>query len=64
MNSETEVVWTLNLTVLMTLLSFQKKLHTITMESERLKSEITSRNDLLSRIDSETEVVELVSQSE
>lgn len=32
------------------------------MESERLKSEITSRNDLLTRIDGETEVVEAVSQ--
>ena len=31
------------------------------MESERLKSEITSRNDLLTRIDGETEVVEAVS---
>jgi len=30
------------------------------MESERLKSEITSRNDLLTRIDSETTVVEVV----
>ena len=40
---------------------FQKKLHTLTMESERLKSEITSRNDLLTRIDGETEVVEAVS---
>lgn len=39
---------------------FQKKLHTLTKESERLKSEIGSRNDLLSRIDSETEVVEEV----
>ncbi|KAL3860691.1 hypothetical protein ACJMK2_010782 [Sinanodonta woodiana] len=38
--------------------SYKKKLHTLTMESERLKSEITSRNDLLTRIDSETLVVE------
>ncbi|WAR13067.1 CC113-like protein, partial [Mya arenaria] len=38
--------------------SYKKKLSTLTMESERLKSEITSRNDLLTRIDSETTVVE------
>lgn len=40
------------------LIKYKKKLHTLTKESERLKSEIGSRNDLLSRIDSETEVVE------
>ncbi|KAK3086713.1 hypothetical protein FSP39_022367 [Pinctada imbricata] len=38
--------------------SYKKKLQTLTMESERLKSEISSRNELLSRIDSETDVVE------
>nr|XP_022286161.1 coiled-coil domain-containing protein 113-like [Crassostrea virginica] len=40
------------------LIKYKKKLHTLTKESERLNSEIGSRNDLLSRIDSETEVVE------
>ncbi|XP_069113903.1 cilia- and flagella-associated protein 263-like [Argopecten irradians] len=39
--------------------SYKKKLHTLTMESERLKSEITARNDLLTRIDAETKVVEV-----
>ncbi|XP_046340431.1 coiled-coil domain-containing protein 113-like [Haliotis rufescens] len=38
--------------------SYKKKLHTLTMESERLGSEISSRNDLLSKIDAETKVVE------
>jgi len=37
---------------------YKKKLHTLTMESERLKSEITSRLDLLAKIDSETKQVE------
>ncbi|OWF48016.1 coiled-coil domain-containing protein 113-like [Mizuhopecten yessoensis] len=39
--------------------SYKKKLHTLTMESERLKSEITARNELLTRIDAETKVVEV-----
>lgn len=39
---------------------FQKKLHTLTMESERLQSEISSRNELQKRIDSETQTVEEV----
>ncbi|XP_064611526.1 coiled-coil domain-containing protein 113-like [Liolophura sinensis] len=38
--------------------TYKKKLHTLTMESERLKSEISSRNNLLWRIDSETDAVE------
>lgn len=42
-------------------LFLQKKLHYFTLQSEQLKSEITSRNDLLSRIDSETHTVEEVS---
>jgi len=41
--------------------SLQKKLSTLTSESERLKSEITSRNDLLTRIEAETTIVEDVS---
>ena len=43
------------------MLCLQKKLSTLTLESERLKSEITSRADLLTRIDAETTVVEAVS---
>ncbi|XP_002741623.1 cilia- and flagella-associated protein 263-like [Saccoglossus kowalevskii] len=39
--------------------TYKKKLHTLTMESDRLKSEISSRNDLLYRIDAETEQVEV-----
>lgn len=39
--------------------SYKKKLTTMTKESERLQSEITLREDLQSRIKSETEVVEL-----
>lgn len=39
--------------------SYKKKLHTLTLESDRLKSEITSRNDLLGKIDQETETVEV-----
>ncbi|KAL5021439.1 hypothetical protein ScPMuIL_000594 [Solemya velum] len=39
--------------------SYKKKLHTLTMESDRLLSEITSRNDLSTRIDTETNVVEV-----
>ena len=39
----------------------QKKLHVLTLESERLKSEISSRQELLSRIDAETNLVEEVS---
>ena len=46
--------------VSMVYLRLQKKLHTLTLESERLKSEIASRQELLSRIDSETEVVDVV----
>ncbi|XP_041375443.1 coiled-coil domain-containing protein 113-like [Gigantopelta aegis] len=38
---------------------YKKKLHTLTMESERLDTEITSRNELLKRIDSETKTVEV-----
>ncbi|PVD21431.1 hypothetical protein C0Q70_19604 [Pomacea canaliculata] len=38
--------------------SYKKKLNTATMESERLASEITARNDLLSKIDAETDFVE------
>lgn len=38
--------------------SYKKRLHTLTKESERLKSEISSRQELLSRIDTETEQVE------
>ena len=43
-------------------LLFQKKLHTLTMESERLKSEIASRQELLAKIDAETKQVEEVSK--
>ena len=39
----------------------QKKLQVLTLESERLKSEISSRQELLSRIDAETNLVEEVS---
>lgn len=39
--------------------SYKKKLTTMTKESERLQSEISLREDLQSRIKSETEVVEL-----
>lgn len=38
----------------------QKKLHTLTMESDQLKTEINQRNDLLSRIDAETHMVDKV----
>jgi len=38
--------------------TYKKKLNHLTMESDRLKSEIALRNDLLSRIDSETDAVE------
>ncbi|XP_064640516.1 coiled-coil domain-containing protein 113-like [Lineus longissimus] len=38
--------------------TYKKKLNTLNMESDRLRSEIASRNDLLSRIDSETHLVE------
>ncbi|ELU06186.1 hypothetical protein CAPTEDRAFT_181233 [Capitella teleta] len=38
--------------------SYKKKLHTLNLESERLKTEIASRQDLLDRIDSETTSVE------
>ncbi|XP_060600612.1 coiled-coil domain-containing protein 113-like [Ruditapes philippinarum] len=45
-------------TTIQVLNSYKKKLSTLTLESERLKSEITSRADLLTRIDAETTVVE------
>lgn len=38
--------------------SYKKKLHFYTLESERLKTEISSRLELLSRIDTETKSVE------
>lgn len=38
--------------------SYKKKLNTLTMESERLASEINSRNDTLGKIDDETAFVE------
>ena len=38
----------------------QKKLHTLTMEAERLESEISSRQELQSRIQNETQLVEVV----
>eukprot|EP00916_Digyalum_oweni_P020760 GHVL01034586.1.p1 GENE.GHVL01034586.1~~GHVL01034586.1.p1 ORF type:complete len:344 (+),score=37.71 GHVL01034586.1:3-1034(+) len=38
--------------------SYKKKLNTLTMESERLESEIQARNDTLSKIDIETDFVE------
>ncbi|XP_078687929.1 cilia- and flagella-associated protein 263-like [Branchiostoma floridae x Branchiostoma belcheri] len=38
--------------------SYKKKLNTLTAESERLKSEISSRQDMLTRIDAETNSVE------
>ena len=40
--------------------TYKKKLHTLTMESSRLKLEIQQRNELLSRIDAETQTVEKV----
>jgi len=39
--------------------TYKKKLSTLTVESERLKTEISSRSELLSKIDTETEFVEL-----
>lgn len=36
----------------------QKKLHTLTIESDRLKAETDARADLLTRIDAETRMVE------
>jgi len=36
----------------------QKKLHTLTLESDRLKQETSSRAELLTRIDAETKMVE------
>lgn len=39
--------------------SYKKKLHTMTKDSERLQSEISLREDLETRIQSETEVVEV-----
>nr|KAG5703440.1 hypothetical protein BaRGS_022489 [Batillaria attramentaria] len=39
--------------------TYKKKLNTLTMESERLGSEILSRNDLLTKIDAETSFVEV-----
>ncbi|XP_072013928.1 cilia- and flagella-associated protein 263-like [Amphiura filiformis] len=38
--------------------AYKKKLQTLTLESDRLKSEISSRNELLVKIDQETETVE------
>ncbi|KAL9986980.1 hypothetical protein ACROYT_G001210 [Oculina patagonica] len=38
--------------------TYKKKLHTLTMESSRLKMEITQRNELLYKIDAETQMVE------
>lgn len=40
--------------------TYKKKLHTLTMESSRLKLEIQQRNELLSKIDTETHTVEKV----
>lgn len=40
--------------------TYKKKLHTLTMESSRLKLEIQQRNELLSKIDTETHMVEKV----
>ena len=39
---------------------WQKKLNTLTLESSRLKTEITQRNELLFKIDAETQMVEKV----
>eukprot|EP00794_Sanderia_malayensis_P019227 gene19227-21154_t len=44
--------------VLQVLNSYKKKLYLLTLESDRLKSEITQRNDMLSRIEAETLVSE------
>lgn len=41
--------------------SYKKRLNTLMMESDRLKLEITARNELLGRIDAETQLVEEVS---
>lgn len=44
--------------------SYKKKLNTLMMESDRLKLEIAARNELLTRIDAETQLVEEVSWCE
>lgn len=44
--------------------SYKKKLNTLMMESDRLKLEIAARNELLTRIDTETQLVEEVSWCE
>jgi hypothetical protein len=41
--------------------SYKKKLNVLTLESSRIKADIASRQELLSRIDAETKVVEEVS---
>ncbi|KXJ27320.1 coiled-coil domain-containing protein 113 [Exaiptasia diaphana] len=38
--------------------TYKKKLHTLTMESDQLKTEITQRNDLLCRIETENQMVD------
>ncbi|EDO35964.1 predicted protein [Nematostella vectensis] len=38
--------------------TYKKKLHTLTMESERLRTEIGQRNELLFKIDAETNLVQ------
>ena len=42
------------------IVSFQKKLHTFTVESAQLKQEINQRNELSFKIDAETKMVEKV----
>lgn len=45
--------------VLQVLNTYKEKLHVLTMESDRLNSEITQRKDLLRKIDVEMDVVEM-----
>lgn len=41
--------------------TYKKKLNTLTMELDRVKTDITARNELLTRIDEETTIAEEVS---
>ena len=41
--------------------TYKKKLNTLTMELDRVKTDIAARHELLTRIDDETKIVEEVS---
>jgi len=41
--------------------AYKKKLNTLTLELDRIKTDITARQDMLTRIDDETRIVEEVS---